>query len=200
MYQSYQNLPFSNTFTGKYVGGYFYFSAFNYFYKTYSNFGIISSYKNNGSRYRQIAYDSATSKFYVGSEALFRIDIFDSSCFLLQSISLASKPYGLVSLNGNIYASLVNSTEILVIQNGMVGKYFTVNQCLTNSYQVMSITTDSFGNLAISCSATGQIVVYDSNGNYMNTSIQVQAYPYISAIDSYGRFVVMTHISLEIYT
>ena len=200
IYQDYQNLPYPYSWTTKYIGGYFYFSSENYFYKTYSNFTVINYYPSSIAAYRQIAFDPARSKFYVASQNFPRIDVFDTSCSLLQSINLGSKqPFGLVFFNGNIYAGVLNSNQVIVIQNGLVSKYFTVNQCPVREFQIVSITVDTFGYFALSCFNSNLIVVYDSNGNYMNTYIQTSAYPYISAIDADGRFVIVTSKSLDIY-
>ena len=198
IYQGYQNLPYPNTYTTKYVGGYFYFSSDSYFYKTYSNFIVINYYQSNGANYRQFAYDSA--KFYVAAYVIARIDIFDTSCSLLQTINLGSKqPYGLAFFNGSIYAGIINSKQVIVIQNGLVSKYFTVNQCTSSQDSIFSITVDIFGYFELTCYNSKLIVVYDSNGNYMNASIPTSADPYVSAIDSDGRLVLMTYKSLDIY-
>ena len=58
---------------------------------------------------------------------------------------------------------------------------------------------DSFGYMAISCSDSKLITVYDLNGNYMNTKISTSLTPYITSIDSNGRYVIMTMYSLDIY-
>ena len=122
---------------------------------------------------------------------LFRIDIFDTSCSLLQSIHLGSKqPHGLAIFNGNIYAGVLNSNQVIVIQNGLVSKYFTVNQ-FDNNNSILSITVDAFGYFALTCLNINRIVVYDSNVNYMNAFIPTLSLPYISAIDADGRFVIM---------
>ena len=200
LYQGYQNLPYSPTYTTKYVGGYFYFSSDNYFYKTYSNFIVINYYPSSGAAYRQSIYDSASSKFYVTASNFPRIDVFDTSCSLLQSINLGSKnPYGLAFFNGSIYAGVLNSNQVIVIQNGMVSKYFSVNQCPVGQSSIESITVDAFGYFALTCRYSNLIVVYDSNGGYMYASLTTSGSPYISAIDADGRFVIMNSKSLDIY-
>ena len=200
IYQGYRSLPYSNTYTAKWVDGYFYFSSDNYFYKTYSNYAVIKYYQNTKAFYREFFYDSSSSKFYVAPYNLPRIDVFDISCSLIQSISLGNQqPYALVGFNRNLYASVLNNNQVLVIQDGLVTKYFTVNQCPIAKSQISSITVDSFGYLAMSCFASNQVVVYDSNGNYMNTSTSTSPNPYITAIDSKGRFVLMSSTSLDIY-
>ena len=200
IYQGYQNLPYPYAYTTKYVGGYFYFSSNDFFYKTYSNFLVINYYQSTGAAYRQFDYDSVSSKFYVAAANFPRIDIFDTSCSLLQSINLGSKQlHGLALFNGSIYGGVINSNQVIVIQNGLVSKYFTVNQCSVSQDSIFSITVDIFGYFALTCLLSKLIVVYDSNGNYMNASIPTSTYPYVSAIDTSGRFVLMTYKSLDIY-
>ena len=200
IYQYSQPLPFNYTYAAKYVGGYFYFSSDNYFYKTYSNFALLSSYKTAGAAYRQLFYDSATSKFYVAPFTFPRIDVFDTSCTLLQSISLGTRvPFGVVAFNGSIYATDLNSNQVLVIKDGLVSRNFFINQCDSTQFSLFSITVDLFGNLAFACNANNLSVVYDSNGNYTYASKQTSAYPSISAIDTHGRFVMITKLSLDIY-
>ena len=197
--QGYQNLPYSYSYATLYVGGYFYFSSNQYFYKTYSNFIEIKSYQNTEAYYRQFFYDSASRKFYVAPSNLPRIDVFDQSCSLLQSINLGSKqPHGLAFFDGSIYASVLNSNQVLVIQNGLVSRYFTVSQCPVSLHTILAITVDSFGYVALSCYSGNLIFIYDSNGNYMN-SILTSPYPHVSAIDADRRFVIMNSKYLDIY-
>ena len=198
-YESYKYLPIANTYATKYVDGFFYFAADGYFYKTStSSFTTLNYYQNIGANYRQFFFDSNGSKFYVTSTSLNRIDIFDTSCSLLQSISLGNQsPYGLAFLGGNTLYAGVLSSQIIVIQNNVVSKYFSLPTCSHSSY--ISVTIDSFGNLAISCFLESAIFLYDSNGNYLNISIQTTGNPFMTAIDSNGRFVVMTQKSLEIF-
>ena len=200
IYQSHQNLLYSRTYTTKYVGGYFYFSSDDYFYKTTSTFVVFTYYKSIAAYFKEILYDPASSKLYVAAQGLTSIAVFDLSCFLIQFINLGSRfAFGLAYFNGNLYATIINSNQILVIQNGFVIKYFNVNQCSVGEYSLVSITVDSFGYLAITCNFDKLIVVYDSNGNYMNSSIATSDYPFMTGIVYNGRFVIMTGQSLDIY-
>ena len=197
-YQNYQNLSFPQPFTTKFVNGYFYFSSNDYFYKTNSNFSLINSYEKKGAGYRQFIFDSNSSKFYVAAYSLNRIDIFDASCSFLQSIQLGFGPFGLAYVNGLLYTGHEDSNkQISVIKNGKIIRDFNVSQC--NSSLISGITMDSFGYMAISCSDSKLITVYDLNGNYMNTKISTSLTPYITSIDSNGRYVIMTMYSLDIY-
>ena len=159
------------------------------------NFTVLNSYRFNAV-YKQLLYDSASSKFYAGSSVLKRIDVFNTSCSLLQSINLVSyDPYGLAFFNGFMYVGVVNSTQILVLQNGVIINYITVNQCSLD----MSINFDLYGNMAVSCSSSNLVSLYDSNYNYTNYTITTSPLPYATAVDFSGRFIIITRGSLDIY-
>ena len=125
-----------------------------------------------------------------------RIEIFDTSCSFLQSITLRFQPYGLALSNGIIYVGGKSNNKINVIKNGTITKDINIVKC---SQVITEITVDSFGYMAIICNDDNLITVYDLNGNYMNTKISTSPNPYITAIDSNGRYVIMTYKSLDIY-
>ena len=197
-YQEYHKLPYPNTYTAKYIEGYFYFSSNNYFYKTNSSFAVISQYNLNHAIYRQFDYDSSRSALYVASYHYNRIDVFNLSCSVLESIGLGSyrQPFGLVLLNDIIYVALWSFNHLIVVEEGTITKDITVYPC-TGS--ISSITVDSFGFLAVSCYNTQLITIYDSNGNYMKTKLPTSHKPYLTSKDANGRFIVMTEKSLDIY-
>ena len=195
-YQSYQKLPYRFTNGVKYVAGYFYFSANDYFYKTDSRFAKINEYKKAYANYRQCVFDSKNSKFYVPSRNFKRIDVFDRSCSFLEFINLRiQEPSALAIYNSIIYVGLFKSNQVLVIENSLIAKSFTVDQYA----EQMGISVDSFGYLAIVCYASQLIAVYDSNGNYTNTQISTSRFPHTVSTDASGRLVVMTARSLDIY-
>ena len=206
VYQSYQQLPFNGTYTTKYVQESFYFSSDDYFYKTNSSFFVISNFHNKNAWYRQFAYDSRNSQFYVTAARDFkRIDVFNVFCSFLRSIILENKPNGLVILNGNILVGDSSSNKISVLKKEytnfeskvLSAKTITVNKCNNG---ISSITADSFGYMAISCGWNQTLVtVYDLNGTDMNAQITTLFFPFTTAVDSSGRYVVMTQKSLDIY-
>ena len=197
IYQSYHNLTYDGTYTTKYVGGYFYFTSDNYFYKTDLSFNLIAHSKNYGAWYRQCAYDPKNSKFYVSAYNLNYIDVYDTSCSLLHSINLAAQsPWGIALFNENIYVGLSGSNEILVLKNGLVTNDITISECTDG---ILSITIDPFGYMAISCTYNYLVTVYDSNGISMNTGISTSNPSLITSIDSSGRFVIISGYSLDIY-
>ena len=199
VYQGYQSLPYRYSYTTKYVDGYFYFSSNDYFYKTKANFDVVNYYQNVAATYRQFAYDPSKSKFYVASYGLSRIDAFDTSCLLLQSIKLDDKPHGFAFFNGNMFVGMGQKNHILLVQNGLIKKNITIEHCQwTCGRQINSIKIDLFGNLVVSC-IDNKISIYDSNGIYMNAKISTSTYPHIVEMDTRGRVVVMQWNSLDIF-
>jgi hypothetical protein len=193
----------ANSYTMKYIGGYFYITSDTIFYKTDMNFVVLASSTNpEYDVYRQIYYDSSSSKFYVGTYHSKYISIFDTSCSLIDTISLAVYNYetfGINYFNGYFYVGVVNSNKIikLLINGTITSEYETI--CLSSYLQIASITIDSFGYLAVTCNADGKILLLDYNLNYLNQYLITSNGPHVTSIDSYGRFVIMTGDGLEIY-
>ena len=79
-YQKYYNLTYPGSFNLKYMNGYFYISANNFFYKTDINFNNTASYYNSYVAYRSIYYDSIYSLFYVATLYAPGVSIFDINC------------------------------------------------------------------------------------------------------------------------
>ena len=200
IYQTYKILPFNYTHTGKYIDGYFYLTSDRYFYKTDLNFTVLNFYQFAAANYKQLFYDSASSKFYAGPSGLKRIDIFNTSCSLLQSINLISyNPYGLAFFNGFMYVGVVNSTQILVLQNGGIINSISVNECTFALNQIVSINFDSYGYMAVSCAISNLVSLYDNNNKYTNYTITTSTLPYATAVDLIGRLIIITRFSLDIY-
>ena len=201
-YQNYSSLPFAATYTTKYVNGYFYFTADSYFYKTDMTFKTASNYyRSSNVFYRQMYYDSTSSKFYVAPCGLQVIQVFDTNCSLVHNISLGNNyPYGLNYFNGSFYIGTKSGNQILVLKNGIITDQFHVTLCsIASLWGVISITFDSYGYMAITCFTDNRIVLTDSNGINYNKFLYTSSRPYISQIDATGRFVLMTSQSLDIY-
>ena len=200
-YQTYYSIPSAQSYNIKYAAGYFYFSCDNGFYKTDATFAsLLNYYPSGGSCYREIAYDAPNSKLYSVPYNLNRIDVFDTSCNLLQSISLGSnQPYGLNYYNGIFYAGILNSNKFLIVQNGAIIKTVTVSQCSVNVWNMVAIAVDSFGYLAVGCQANKYYGVYDSNGNFQNIAINSLSTGSSTGFDASGRYIIMDGSSIDIY-
>ena len=200
------SLPYSNTFTLKYVEGYFYFSSNSYFYKTDSNFNLVSEHNSNVI-YRGIYYHS-TELFFVAASGTQEIHVFDKNCVFKSSLSTRERnffPYAVNYLHGDFYVGNNNEygyepdTKVVVLKKSILRFVTSIWQVdCGGSSRVVSITFDSQGFMLLACEATHKVVLYDTNGNYLN-SLQTSQYPYHTAIDYDGRLVIVTGQSLDIY-
>ena len=200
-YVSYKSMPYQYSYDLKYVNGFFFVTSDNYFYKTDSNFNSVAAYGYWQALYRQLYYDSTTSLIYTAPFALTQLHVFTTSCTLSTTISLSGfSAYGISSYNGALYTGIINGNQVFAISNKLITRMFYINTCSSGyTYQILSITFDSFGNMAITCQANRYITVYDYNGNTMNALLTTAGYPFISKVDSMGRFIVMANSQLEIY-
>jgi hypothetical protein len=205
-YQTNYNLPANQNYGIKYGTGtgYFYVSCDDGVYKTSTTFAsILNLYSYGGACYREIAYDQTNSKVYSVAFNLGRIDVFDTSCGLLQSISLGNQqPYGLNYYNGIFYVGILNSNNFLIVQNGAITKTVTVSQCTVYTWNMLSIAVDSFGYLGIGCQYNKYIGVYDSNGNFQNVAItpsNTGGGLSSTGFDASGRYIIMNINSIDIY-
>ena len=200
IYQNYKKLPKEKSGVIKYIGGYFYLSSDDYFYKTNHNFDLIGNpYKSNSTAdYRQFDYDSNKAKFYVAAYQLKEIHVFNESCSFLYSIRLKKdvRPCGLAIYNGHIYIGLQNAPKFIILKEETEMETIDVTEC---TEAIVSISFDSFGYMILSCYDNKLILVYDSEGKYVNANISTNNNPFLTSIDSRGRFIVITQSSLNIY-
>ena len=160
---------------------------------------MSSFYQNNGAAYRQFFYDSNGSVFYVASFYMPRIDIFNLTCSFIRSIDIGGNQlFGLSYFNGKLSAGTYGSNKFYFLTNGLITNTFILKQCSVTPWQSISLTFDSFGNLAVSCLSDNLILIYDFNGKYL-TSMSTSDLPFTTGIDSAGRFIVMNRYSLDIY-
>lgn len=193
-------LPRNFTYAIKYVEENFYFASRLCFYKTNLDFVLIN-YHDNNAEYRQIAYDSTSSEFYVTSEYLGRLDVFNTNCNLLRSIFIKETPYALALFNGNIFVGPGKSNKIMVKkikQLSDINQLVNINVCQCSN-GIRSITVDFMGYMAISCFSDNLVVLYDLNGTFTNRQILTSNDVISTSTDSKDRFFILTEHSLEIY-
>ena len=180
-YKSYTASPYNQPFCIICVGGYFYVAGDLHVYRTNSNFVIQNPSYSSSHNYRQMTYYS--SQFYAATYSATTIQVFDTSINLVQTISLGSlHSYGLSNFNGSFYAGST-AGQLFVLQSGTVTKLYTsVSGC---SGQMVSITLDSESNIAISCEANYKVVLYDNNGNYLNSYFTTSGSPYLTVCHLY---------------
>ena len=195
MYQNYFSLPIVNTFSFVYLSGYFYLASNSYFYKTNTNFGLIAS-SYTAATYRGSTYDASSGYFYVASQGYSRIDVFNTGCSLIRTISVSTGVGGGVAFYNNMMYVSSGAAQISVLQNSVVTKVFNINAC---SSWLGQIVFDAFGNLLIACQFNNLVVLYDYNGNYLGKLPSTSTYPCQAALDSEGRLVVATYYALDIY-
>ena len=198
-YQKYYNLTYGNSFSLKFINGYFYFSANYYFYKTDINFNLNASYNNPNAYYRSIYYDSSSSLFYVCTGSTihsYPLSVFDTNSNFQRFMTLAGNypDYALIYFNGNLYGSIGTSIVVASKATGtLVGKYDTVCNW------IFSITIDLFGYMAVGC-WNGPIALYNANnGTYLNLTLATSYWPFATAVDASGRFVSISFYAIDIY-
>ena len=198
VYQIYQNLPLStNSFALVYLSGFFYITSDSYFYKTDSNFALISSYSVYS---RGIYYDSSSSLFYVVCPTSYLVYLFTSSLTVSTTISFSSywEPHGIYGYGGNVYVSCWSANVVIVLQNKVITRYYQVTS-LCSSTGLSSLTFDTFGYASVTCQNSNYIVLYDSNGNYLNKYMSITSGTTVSAIDQNGRLITTSYSQLTIY-
>ena len=197
-FQNYSITPYIYSYSLKYVNGYFYFTANDYFYKTDMNFKVNSTYQPGSFvGYRQMYFDSTTSLFWVAPFKIQSLQIFDTNCRLNNSISLGLNPYGLNYFNGNFYVS-TTANYILVVSKATLQVSSPYN-CLCSQNWLFHVTIDLFGFMVISA-ANGALCLFNTSSvTYTYQYFAPSSQPYASSVDASGRYVVMATSSLYIY-
>ena len=171
-HQKFYGLPYQS-WSIKYVNGYFYIPAGKYLNKTDRNFNIIASY-NSDANFRSIYYDSSSALFYVTGDTR-GVSVFDTSCFRQRLLYvLGYTPLNALSyFNDNLYIDSTNSLILIsktagvsinsIFYNTLISQYKTV--CSTS---ITSLTIDLDGYMAVGCnnpSFDGTIALYSTNND-----------------------------------
>jgi hypothetical protein len=126
---------------------------------------IKSSY---GSGYRSLHYDSIGSRIIAAGCEVNKVDILDLDLNISSSVSTPGLcPHDVTVYNTKIYVAVFNNGNVVIISNGVIENTYST-MCSQNLDRV---SIDSFGYIALSCSWSGQVYLYDSNMNYTNKSI-----------------------------
>jgi hypothetical protein len=186
------NLPFKYSFTLKYVLGFFYFSADNYFYKTDSSFNYINSTNDADAKFRQFSYDSSNALFYVASYLVKQINVYNTVPAYVKSINFPYDPYGLTIYNNRVFVAFFNSQNVgyFDLSDSTLIYYLTGVCSNAVSIYIEPLT----GSVVTSCENTMRLDLVDS-GLYIQASSQ----PYIFAFDIYRRLIINTQSSIDIY-
>ncbi len=198
VYQRNTVLPYSSSFTLKYINGNFYFTSDPSFYRTGTNFISNAAYAPGGNfAFRQFFFDSNSQLFYVAPITTSSIHLFDLNCVYKRSIIINHVPFSLNIFNDNIYVGTTGN-QILVVSKSTEKVINQVN-CLCSSNWLYSITIDIFGFMAISA-GNNAICLFDRTSvTYLNSFFASPTTAFVTAILPNGRFVVMATNSLDIY-
>lgn len=200
VYQSYASLV-ANSYTAKCVGNFLYISSDTYFYKANTNLNIIQYSSYYGAGFRAISYDSSSGYFYITSQGQFYLNVFNMNLARVSVISMSSSydTYGLLQYNGLLYVGSCYylPQNVFVFQSNVLVRSFILNACSSDC--IASFLVDYTGQMIIGCNTQNYLALYDSNGNYQNIKIGTTYNPFVTAVDSQGRFIVATMFELQIY-
>ena len=195
IYQSFKNIE--KPAYMKEIDNNIYISASNSFLKTDKNINILRSHQQTGADYRGLYYDITSQLFYVASETLKRIDVFDKNLFLVKIVFTGSYiPYSINSYQNNELIVGTRFGEILVLNNeNRIIRNFQV----CRSY-ITSILVDVSGFMALTCyDPDNMIRLYHVNGTSTRIEKSIIKYPEYVNFDSQGRLVVISEKQIDIY-
>jgi hypothetical protein len=191
-YQAVYGLSAPNSYDLKYVNGYFYVSSLSYFYRTATNFASINYVMAENFNFRQFAYDSSNSLFYVATHAVSRIYVFNTYPQYITEINFSYRPHGVNIYNGSLYVVFYDSNKIayLPLSDRSNINYLTGVCSVTVSLFIDPIS----GDMVTSCESNSRLNLLSSE-----SYIQTSSSPFIVSVDSYRRLIVITTSSIDIY-
>ncbi len=180
------------------LGNSLFISGSNNIWKTDLNLKVLGQYNRTDNPYYQgIFYNSNDGFLYAAANKKSAVHIFNTSLTLVDSFATTSYyPWSISVFNNLTYVGCMTSGTILVVVNKQISKTF--NGCNGNGDDVKSITFDQSGYMAISCSITGQVFLYNNNSVYTGKNIPI-INPMFSGFDSIGRFVVVSKDRISLY-
>jgi hypothetical protein len=191
-YQDAYSLYAPGSYNIKYVNGYFYVSAENYFYKMNTDFFFFDYVYAEIAGFRQFDYDYINSVFYVAAYAGSRIYVYTKYPRYITEINFSYRPHGVNIYNGSLYVVFYDSNKIA---------YFPLSDRSNINYLtgVCSVTVSLFidpisGDMVTSCESNSRLNLLSSE-SYIQTSFS----PFIVSVDSYKRMIVITTSSIDIY-
>ena len=174
----------------------FYISSDYKIYKTDKYLNVINQYIKFAAFYRGLYYNSLNNTIYVAGYNISSIDVFDLNLTLVDSIpTLNYQPYSLQGYKNYIYVGVYLSGKLLVIENKVIIKTFSV--C---SSTPTSILIDHYGYMAISCfEQKSSYLYYSANVSYTGRNLTYTVKPYFMNFDSNGRFDLISPSQIDIY-
>ncbi len=163
-------------------------SSLHGIHKLNTNLTIISSYYSSKAQFTGIYYNQ-TGDYISACSFRDHLIVFlkRDDLLLLKYVSISPfSPTDIKEFNNTLFISTSNGT-ILVLKN-----YQIISNLTTNCNFIMSLTFDSFGNLAILCSQN--IYLYSVNGSYLNITLVI---PFDNATsigsNAFGQFSISSY-------
>ena len=181
----------------------FYFSMVNQYggiIHTDSKLTIKDVYPVNIGYYRCLAHDNLTQKIIAANWVNDTIDVFSYNLSFYGSIRIESfiKPYGVSFYGSRIFAtswSIESGNKIAVLENETLSTFYSFEIC---RFFASSIFIDPSGYMIITCSGKSVVLLYDSNGNFTNNSLEIENVMYASW-DSKSRLVAASKTKIYIF-
>jgi hypothetical protein len=86
----------------------------------------------------------------------------------------------------------------LIFQNQIQTTSYNTNSACSSDC-ITSFLVDYTGNIVKGCNTQNLLALYDANGIYQNQKIVTSNNPFVTAVDSKGRLIVVTMYSLDIF-
>jgi hypothetical protein len=103
-----------------------------------------------------------------------------------------SHPYALSAYNNELYVG-TNQGSILVVVSKTIIRSFTACS------KLVSITTDVFGQMAVSCELDSVVKLFYYYGTYTGKNLTTPQSPMYIGFDSQDRFVLLSKYQISIY-
>ena len=140
--------------------------------------------------------NSSNNTIYVAGYYKYAIDVFDLNLNLVDSINTSTyRPWSIQRYKNYIYVGTY-SGHLLVIDNKVIIKTFTV--CALGTLTFIQI--DQIGFMALNCYFVNTAYLYySSNVSYTGMSMANAVNPWFINFDTNGRFVVISTSQMDIY-
>jgi hypothetical protein len=178
----------------KQIGSFIYVTTNGGIYKLNKCLKVVN-YTENFLYNNGLSYNEQNETILVSDERFGQINKYDKNLVLKDSIDTSNNRSSSIQFsNGKYYVGTLYG-KVLVIQSDKVIKSFST-KC---EMYITSIIIDKFGNLAILCWEKNMIYIYNSDGIYLDKSIQVPTKSIYMEIDAKGRLVIVGRTQISLY-
>ena len=195
--------PYPLVFSLKYVTitGHLYFSSESYLFETDLNFNVLNSFFYDQIWFRHITINNGL--LWVASRGLSSLYCFDPKnisqpLFFTNFVDLPGSIAAPLISNGFLYIGGIDPVVYIVdiSKKSLNTTFFISKYCFGGL--ISHILFDSYGNMALSCSANNYFVLYNKYGEFLNFQFATTGASIASAIDSKGRYIILDSY-IEIY-